>query len=970
MMMESVRRAAWPQRAAPNATIFASSACIMALELLAGRLISRYVGQSLYTWTGVIGVALAGIALGNYLGGWLADRRCDRRLLGALFLIAALAGLSVLGLNRLAGDMTVLESFPWPLRIALHVLVAFLAPFTCLGMLSPVISKRALTIEATTGRAMGNLFAWSIGGSIAGTFATGFFLLGWIGNTAVLLATSGLLAMIGLLLVARGRDTVPDARGQTGNSQPAQPYPSGLPWGALLTVFLAGACVMTVELAASRMIARSYGQSLYTWTTLIGVILAGLSLGGYFGGRCVERFTARAFLAAACVGGAATCLAAPLANAILVYRPVLWTLSWPAQILLHTASVFFLPAFLLGAVPPAAASAALSGRKDEGRIVGLVYAANALGSIAGTFIAGFLLIAAIGAVPSVVVAAAVATTIALAHAPRRWWTVGWASVAGFLVLCTIAPWPLTQPLGVALALRELPRAETLYTDESQYSYIAVYADDIERPNLRTFQLDKLVHSKIDINNPKDLKYEYEQVYGAALDRILPGASAVNALILGGGGFVFPHYLELTRPGGYIETVEIDPAVTEAAHAAFGFPRDTTTHVYHMDARNRVEDLVRRKQAGDDVPVFSCIFGDSINDFSVPYHLTTVEFTQMIEKLLTDDGVYMLNMIDRLDCGYFVGAMLNTCAAVFPHIAAFGTSDRTSDRATFVLVASKKPLNLDGMVEVINEAHGTRCIRLSDDKIAELRRRSNGLVLTDDYAPVEHLLADVVRKSQDTIVVRRVLRADDYLVEGRYEDAAREAEAAIALDPHRVEAFVVLARALSEQGRVEDAVRTLRRATDAEPRNASVQAAAGGILLRAGRGNDAIAAWERALKMDPADVHTRTSLGATLVRAGRPQEAIPHLREAVARDSASVPAWMNLATALYAVQDFDGAAAALERAIEGAPGASALFEQLAVVQLARKDFDAAWGAVQRCHELGGQLDASFLDALRDASGRSK
>ena len=58
----------------PNFTVFVSSLCIMVVELVAGRLIARYVGSSLYTWTSVIGIVLAGIAAGNYIGGRLADR--------------------------------------------------------------------------------------------------------------------------------------------------------------------------------------------------------------------------------------------------------------------------------------------------------------------------------------------------------------------------------------------------------------------------------------------------------------------------------------------------------------------------------------------------------------------------------------------------------------------------------------------------------------------------------------------------------------------------------------------------------------------------------------------------------------------------------------------------------------------------------------------------------------------------------
>ena len=54
--------------------VFASNVCIMVLELTASRLLAHHIGQSLYTWTGVIGVVLAGITVGNYAGGMLADR--------------------------------------------------------------------------------------------------------------------------------------------------------------------------------------------------------------------------------------------------------------------------------------------------------------------------------------------------------------------------------------------------------------------------------------------------------------------------------------------------------------------------------------------------------------------------------------------------------------------------------------------------------------------------------------------------------------------------------------------------------------------------------------------------------------------------------------------------------------------------------------------------------------------------------
>ena len=78
----------------PALIVFISNICIMVIELVASRLLAPVIGVSLYTWTSIIGVMLAGISLGNFVGGKLADRFASRRLLGLEF---ALAGLGMTG---------------------------------------------------------------------------------------------------------------------------------------------------------------------------------------------------------------------------------------------------------------------------------------------------------------------------------------------------------------------------------------------------------------------------------------------------------------------------------------------------------------------------------------------------------------------------------------------------------------------------------------------------------------------------------------------------------------------------------------------------------------------------------------------------------------------------------------------------------------------------------------------------------
>ena len=76
--------------------VFVASACALILEIAAARLLAPYLGVSLYTWTSIIGVVLAGIALGNYLGGLVADMAGSRRTLGLLLAAAGAASLAIL----------------------------------------------------------------------------------------------------------------------------------------------------------------------------------------------------------------------------------------------------------------------------------------------------------------------------------------------------------------------------------------------------------------------------------------------------------------------------------------------------------------------------------------------------------------------------------------------------------------------------------------------------------------------------------------------------------------------------------------------------------------------------------------------------------------------------------------------------------------------------------------------------------
>jgi len=171
--------------------VFVASFCTMVIELVAGRIMAPYVGVSLYTWTSIIGVVLAGISIGAYLGGILADRYPTPKTLGWLLFASGLAALSISPLTGAVASWQLETSLM--LRILAVTAIIFFVPATLLGMISPVVVRLSLDRLERSGNVVGKIYAFSTLGSILGTFATGFFLISWMGTRNILLLMSLIL---------------------------------------------------------------------------------------------------------------------------------------------------------------------------------------------------------------------------------------------------------------------------------------------------------------------------------------------------------------------------------------------------------------------------------------------------------------------------------------------------------------------------------------------------------------------------------------------------------------------------------------------------------------------------------------------------------------------------------------------------------------------------------------------------------
>jgi spermidine synthase len=196
-------------------------------------------------------------------------------------------------------------------------------------------------------------------------------------------------------------------------------------------------------------------------------------------------------------------------------------------------------------------------------------------------------------------------------------------------------------------------------------HCASVADDAERPTGRTLVLDNLRHSYVDLSDPTHLKFAYVRAIATALDAHGRPGTPVRALHLGGGGYTIPRYLDATRPGSRSHVFEIDPGVSALAETRLGLVLGLGITTEARDARI---GLTREASGSRDVVV-----GDAFGGVAVPWHLTTREAVRQVGRVLTEDGVYAVNVIDHPPLS-FARAEVATIAAEFGHVAIAATRE--------------------------------------------------------------------------------------------------------------------------------------------------------------------------------------------------------------------------------------------------------------------------------------------------------
>lgn len=481
----------------------------------------------------------------------------------------------------------------------------------------------------------------------------------------------------------------------------------------------AGASVMVLELVAPRMYAPLFGTSTYVWTMVIGVVMASLALGYVWGGRLADRDPRLTTL------GKVLSLAAALAFGVLylsdavLFEVLLGRMELLAKVAVVSVVVLAPVSVVLGMVGPIVARLQIESKKTAGKRVGRVYALSTVGSIVGTFGAGFYLIPNF-AIDEILWGVAVClTACAVVTVESKQ-----ARAVLFAALAALSwqYWKGGVGEGFERLFERAYRAELVADFSTQYSRVWISERDYQGGRIRVLANEQ---SFVFVDRPIEESVEgpqnYLKFYNLA-HYLLPRVS--EELMIGGGAYTYAAYTAKVYPETKLLVVEIDQELSGVAREYFGYRPTGQISDYFGDGRVFLNKNEHK---------FDAILLDAYRSGSaIPFQLVTREAYRLMYAALNSPGVVIVNVIASVEGsgrGQFESQYL-TMREVFDWVRVFLVGGPESKLRQNIMLVGGRGESGGGAGEGYPQL-------LASEYRAEIRPRE-GAVMRDDWAPVEYL----------------------------------------------------------------------------------------------------------------------------------------------------------------------------------------------------------------------------------------
>ncbi len=936
-----------PARSAVYGAFFLSGATALTFEILWSRQFVPIFGNSSYAISAVLCAFMAGLGVGNWAGGVLADR-VRRRLLLFAGIETGIAAWALLmpwllaGLRRYVPRTSLLVSDSLAVTSATRFvfsLAILLIPCALMGMTLPCLSRFATESGKVLGKRVGLLYGLNTVGAALGCLAAGYLLLDALGTAATNYIAVGInlvvAAAIALLQIRISRGARPAAKEPVA----AAPAPPGVPRTLLLGLaFLGGLAGLACEVLWLRYMYFVTSVA-YSFTNILAIFLLGLGAGSLLY-RLLLSETKRPLRALGVVE-ILLGLSVPVCFAAGAKLYSSWYLSRGPLLATKMALLtIFLPTVFMGMAFPLLCAAYGPRLSKVGRTVGAIAGLNTAGSIVGSLLPIFVLLPLLGVQNSLLLLASmylVVGSLVLAVSVRqgrlrRVGVVG-ASALVVILMLTCFPAGLCRQVFLATSPELGAHTEIAFWKEGRTATSVVVRDKVD--GLKNLYINGT--EEVPMHFPGMSAHKMLGTLGPLLH---PNPDRVFLICFGGGitaGTVVQHPEVKSLEVVDLETTVFEAAglLEEANNRVLSNPKVTTAVA---DGRNYA--LRRSKK-------WPVIIADSTHPKGTDsWVLYTREFYRLMQRHLSEDGVFVqwLPMVDLSVSEFKI--ILRTLQSVFPHTSVWltcGADSTAGVRGDTFLVATPEPLqiNLEQLREKLAAPAVAKDLRpYGLDRPAEvlncllaagdgLRAWVGGGPINTDDLPLTYYETRYSRGTQCRLpqLAELMQGVGSYLTHAGPPD--RYAELKRKLERYRKgkkrfmtgdlrSAFELLPESPRFQQfsrNLQRSVGYVRRVTRYYQDHPLLLAWWAQRVMNYPAGDRlAMELYRRLVKLRPRDVGARNNLALLLHRRGRTKEAARQLRTVVRNGKATAQTYNNLGLFLASLGENEEAYANYRRAL--------------------------------------------------------
>lgn len=391
-----------------------------------------------------------------------------------------------------------------------------------------------------------------------------------------------------------------------------------------ITTFVSGALGMIIELVAARILSPYLGNSNLIWTCIIGMMLAFMSLGYYFGGKIADKNPKRNIMSLFLLNAAIFISIIPLIEVYVIEPLSKTSLSLPLVAIICSIITFGLPSLFLATVSPYAVKLKEKTVDEIGQVSGKMSSFSTIGSIVGTFLAGFLLIPKMGVKNIILMCVIILCLMSFILYEKKNIKYIIKSVVIFTLLIVVVL--------IGKELFKSVHKNIILDTDSEYSRIWINKINDE---MYALQVDTAYESVSTENNNLNAQYlEYYDLFDYYKEY------SKDILMIGGAAYTYPSYFLEKYSEKNIDVVEIDPKMTEIANTYFDLDiENERLNIFHEDGR-RFLNMSQKK--------YDCILIDAFKGLNVPFQLTTIEALQSVKNSLNENGIVITNLVCALD----------------------------------------------------------------------------------------------------------------------------------------------------------------------------------------------------------------------------------------------------------------------------------------------------------------------------------